>query len=68
MIEALISGGFLLLLVWAVMREVQQREHVHRGAWWDGYREWCKCGACAGDKRDPETGVRYIFFTEWPEQ
>lgn len=67
MMEALISGAFLLLIVWLVAREVQQKEHIHRGAWWDGYREWCKCGACAGDKKDDKTGLRYSFFSEWPE-
>lgn len=61
--------GVLLILsiAWGLIRERQEKEHIHRGAWWDGSREWCKCGACAGDKRDPKTGARYSFFSEWPE-
>jgi hypothetical protein len=66
--EALISGAFLLVLVWLVVRETQQKEHIHRGASWDGFRESCACGANAGDKRDPKTDVRYSFFSEWPEE
>lgn len=68
MMEALVSGAFLLLIVWLVIRERQQQEHIHRGASWDGYFERCKCGAQASDKKDPETGLRYIFFSEWTEE
>lgn len=44
------------------------RVHKHSPYSWDGYYEHCKCGACAGDKRNPETGTRYVSFSEWPEE
>lgn len=45
-----------------------KRKHVH-SIWWDGWYEHCRrCGACAGDKRNPTNGSRYIFFSDWPEE
>lgn len=44
------------------------RKHKHSAKFWDGYYEHCKCGACAGDKRNPVTGSRYIAFDEWPDE
>lgn len=43
------------------------RRHKHSPYSFDGYYEHCKCGACAGDRRDPETGLRYTSFEEWEE-
>lgn len=43
------------------------RKHKHSAQFWDGFYEHCRCGACSGDKRNPETGLRYVFFSDWPE-
>lgn len=44
----------------------RNRPHTH-SVTWDGYYEHCRtCGACAGDRRDPITGSRYVFFSDWP--
>ena len=42
-------------------------EHKHQPQGWDGYYERCACGAVAGDRRDPKTGVRYSTFKEWDQ-
>lgn len=39
--------------------------HTHEPSRWDGYYEHCKCGAMAGDRRDPVTGQRYALFAQW---
>lgn len=44
-----------------------KKPHRHTPQTWDGHHEICACGASAGDRRDPETGQRYTFFSEWSE-
>lgn len=45
-----------------------RKPHVHAGYYWDGYYESCRCGVGAGDRRDPVTGLRCAFFSDWPRQ
>ena len=49
------------------MRFWKRKSHRHYGYRWDGYYEYCRCGACAGDRRNPKTGMRCIEFSEWEE-
>lgn len=42
--------------------------HSHKAVTWDGHYETCRCGASAGDRRDPATGRRYIFFSGWSDE
>lgn len=46
---------------------LRRRPHRHVGQSWDGYWEMCRCGASSGDLRDPVTGLRLVFFADWPE-
>lgn len=46
-------------------RFATQTPHQHRPHGWDGYFEFCRCGAAAGDRRDPRTGLRFVTFDEW---
>lgn len=44
----------------------RKKVHKHTGYMWDGFYEFCKCGASAGDRRD-ENGFRHLFFKDWPK-
>lgn len=43
-----------------------RRPHQHRPSGWDGFYEYCRCGACSGDRHD-RSGFRCIRFDDWPE-
>lgn len=45
----------------------KRKPHIHAGYRWDGFYEYCKCGACAGDYIKPN-GFRALFFEEWPDE
>jgi len=45
----------------------KREPHRHVGYRWDGYYEYCYCGACAGDRVNPKTGRRCIEFSEWQD-
>lgn len=49
-------------------RLFRRRPHVHAAYTWDCYYEHCRCGASAGDLRNPVTGLRYAFFSDWPAE
>lgn len=51
-----------------VIAFLPRKPHKHAAQFWDGHYEHCRCGACAGDRRDPKTGQRYSYFDEWGDQ
>jgi hypothetical protein len=65
--EGLIGLALLVLIAYLLLSEVSDSNHEHMGHKWDGHREVCKCGKNAGDRRDPISGKRYTFFSEWPK-
>jgi hypothetical protein len=42
--------------------------HRHKASAWDGHYETCRCGASAGDKHNPHTGLRCTTFAEWEDR
>jgi hypothetical protein len=42
--------------------------HRHKASAWDGHYEMCRCGASAGDKHNPHTGLRCTTFAEWEDR
>lgn len=61
----MLATGFLWGSLWTEGKLRRSKTHVHTADSWDGYYEFCRCGACAGDRRSAK-GRRCISFAEWP--
>lgn len=65
---ASIGAMLVVVALFVIAFFAPKKPHKHTAQFWDGFYEHCRCGASSGDKRNPDTGMRYAFFSDWPEE